>query len=918
MKLVLIPPGEFQMGSPKELIEEELKRSDNDKWYKERLLGEGPQHRVRITRPFYLGVYLVTQEEYRQVMGANPSEFSATGERKDQVAGQDTKRFPVECVTWDNAVEFCQRLSRLPEERTAGRTYLLPTEAQWEHACRAGSTGRFSFSSGGNAVPRESDESEFSHYGWFNGNSNGTVHAVGLKRANAWGLYDMHGNVWEWCQDWYDKDYYTNTPMDDPAGPPGGSLSVSRGGTWIAPARDCRSAHRGDHAPWGRYRYVGFRVSQVLADTAVERAKMSPTSDAVQPSADTTATIPSPASPASNPQSPIPLSATGSLIGADGKWKLPPGAPPPAVAPFDPPKATEHQEGWAKHLGVPVEITNSIGMKLVLIPPGEFMMGSPKELIEGELKRTHEELNRIKFDEIYKDHLLDEEPQHRVRITRSFYLGTYLVTQEEYQRGMGTNPSEFSATGKHKDGRVAGQDTKRFPVDNVSWDDAIEFCRKLSELPEERAAGRSYRLPTEAQWEYACRAGSTGRYGFSLNRPDPHPNPLPEGEGMLSDYGWFSGNSCGVPHAVGGKKPNAWALYDMHGNVWQWCQDWYDRDYDAASPMDDPSGPPKGYLRVYRGGCWICSAELCRSAFRNAVGPRTRSYDLGFRVSLVLPDAMAERAKMSRITDAVQPSPDANANKSPAAVATADSQSSVRPTAVSPFIGPDGKWKLPPGAPPPAVAPFDPPKAKEHQEGWAKHLGVPVETTNSIGMKLALIPPGEFQMGSRKELIEEELKSPGIVEELKRLGGVEEWYKERLPWEGPQHRVRITRPFCLGTYLVTQRDYQRVMGTNPSGFSVTGKQRDKVGGQDTTRFPVETVSWDDAVELAHVPPTIGGAVGVCVPRREHGSVQFQLRRQSDSQGRRRERTFRLRLVPQQRGRDDTCSWREAAQRVGIV
>ena len=200
------------------------------------------------------------------------------------------------------------------------------------------------------------------------------------------------------------------------------------------------------------------------------------------------------------------LPADSSLV---GRWQMEAARPalPPAIAPFDATKAKEHQEGWAKHLGVPVEITNSIGMKLVLIPPGEFMMGSPKELIEEELKRPDN-------DQWYKEHLPGEGPQHRVRITRPFYLGTYLVTQEEYQRVMGTNPSEFSATGKGKD-KVAGQDTKRFPVENVSWDDAVEFCRKLSEMPEEKAAGRTYRLPSEAQWEYACRAGSTGRYSFS-------------------------------------------------------------------------------------------------------------------------------------------------------------------------------------------------------------------------------------------------------------------------------------------------------------------------------------------------------------------------------------------------------------------
>jgi serine/threonine protein kinase len=302
--------------------------------------------------------------------------------------------------------------------------------------------------------------------------------------------------------------------------------------------------------------------------------------------------------------------------------------PPPTVAPFDAKKAKEHQEAWARHLGVPVEITNSIGMKLVLIPPGEFTMGSPKELIEEELKRPDNE-------QWYRWRLPGEGPQHRVRITKPFYLGRYVVTQGEYEKVMGNNPSEFSATGKQKD-KVGGQDTKRFLVEGVSWDEAVEFCRKLSERPEEKAAGRRYRLPSEAQWEYACRAGNTGRFSFS---PSNRAIPREYDEHGLEDCGWFGYNSGRMPHAVGLRRGNPWSLYDMHGNVWEWCQDWYDKDWYVASPADDPSGPPGGSDRVLRGGSWCHPAGNCRSARRdNGDATRYRSYDAGFRVSLVLAD----------------------------------------------------------------------------------------------------------------------------------------------------------------------------------------------------------------------------------------------------------------------------------------
>ena len=162
------------------------------------------------------------------------------------------------------------------------------------------------------------------------------------------------------------------------------------------------------------------------------------------------------------------------LVGADGKWKLSPDTPPPAVAPFDAAKAQGHQAAWAKHLGVPVEITNSIGMRLVLVPPGEFQMGSPEELIQEQL-HVHEENDWYRG--WYRQWLAGEGPAHRVRITRPFWLGVTEVMQEDYQRVMGRNPSFFH------------EDWKR-PVDQVSWDNAVEFCRRLSALPgEERPSG---------------------------------------------------------------------------------------------------------------------------------------------------------------------------------------------------------------------------------------------------------------------------------------------------------------------------------------------------------------------------------------------------------------------------------------------
>ena len=221
----------------------------------------------------------------------------------------------------------------------------------------------------------------------------------------------------------------------------------------------------------------------------------------------------------------------------------------------------------------------------------------------------------------YRNHLLSEEPQHPVRITKAFWLGVTEVTQEEYRRAMNSNPSKFQG------------DPKR-PVEQVSWDDAVEFCRKLSELPAEKAAKRRYRLPTEAQWEYACRAGSTGPWSFSSL-------PAGEGEKLLGEYAWFRANAGGQTHPVAQKRPNAWGLYDMYGNVWEWCQDWFGRDYYAKLSVDDPTGPATGSSRINRGGGLDLFAGFCRSANRgNATG---RVWNMGFRVCLVLAEDTRSR-----------------------------------------------------------------------------------------------------------------------------------------------------------------------------------------------------------------------------------------------------------------------------------
>ena len=236
---------------------------------------------------------------------------------------------------------------------------------------------------------------------------------------------------------------------------------------------------------------------------------------------------------------------------------------------------------------------NGLKMKFVWCPPGQFTMGSPES----------EEGRQVGEDQV------------QVRLTKGFWIGKYEVTQGEWERVMGTTPWKRQYYVKQG---------ARYAATYVSWEDATEFVAKLT--TQERQAGRlpagwRYTLPTEAQWEYACRAGTQTAYGFDGDAT------------RLSDYAWFGGNASGVnekyAHEVGLQKANACGLHDVHGNVWEWCRDWYDAKLPGGVDAEQTT---QASHRVIRGGSWSALAVLCRTAFRNFVGPGRRSYYLGFRV----------------------------------------------------------------------------------------------------------------------------------------------------------------------------------------------------------------------------------------------------------------------------------------------
>ncbi len=494
LDMIWIEPGTFIMGSP----EDELGRFSSER-----------QHQVTLTQGYWMGKFEVTRAQYEAVMGTNPS-------------GSGRADLPVARVNWSESMEFCAKLTAI--EREAGRLpegyeYTLPTEAQWEYACRAGTTTALN---SGKNLSDEKQCPEMDEVGWYGNNSrysNGNMdtHPVGQKLPNAWGLYDMHGNVWEWCLDWYGT--YPAAAVIDPMGADTGFYRVNRGGSIAREASSCRSAAR-NGPPDGQYIDAGFRV---------------------------------------------------------------------ALAPIY----------VSKNITIP--LSEDVNLRMIWIEPGTFMMGSP----EDELGRK------------------DNETQHQVTLTQGYWLGKYEITQAQYEAVMGTNPSYYKGA--------------NLPVECVSWYDAKEFCSKLTDL--EMEAGRlpegyRYTLPTEAQWEYACRAGTTTALNSGKNLSDE------DQCSEMDEVGWYWYNA-GIKsyekglictRAVGQKMPNAWGLYDMHGNVAEWCADFYE-DYPASAVVD-PTGPDAGIERVARWGSWWNSAWPCRSAYRGSDASDNIYTNLGFRVAL--------------------------------------------------------------------------------------------------------------------------------------------------------------------------------------------------------------------------------------------------------------------------------------------
>jgi formylglycine-generating enzyme required for sulfatase activity len=452
---------------------------------------EEPVHEVTIDG-FYIGKFEVTQQEWTAVMGNNPSIFKGEG-------------LPVDTVSWYDAVEYCNKKSEReglkPCYRGEGSDmqcdfdadgYRMPTDAEWEYACRGGlKSNNYRYSGSNN--PGE--------VAWYEMNAREKTHPVGQKMPNELGIYDMSGNVWEWCWDWHDNDYYQHSPLKNPRGPSSGKTRIYRGGSSGSLSVWLRSTGRYSYPPSFGFWYFGLRLA---------RSKT--------------------------------------------------GKPSPGMIP---------------------------------VRGGTFKMGSS----QGKT---------------------GEKPRHPVTLT-DFYIGKYEVTQEQWMAVMNYNHSILKGA--------------KNPVDFITWYDAVDYCNKRSQkqglTPCYTGNGDrvtcnfeadGYRLPTEAEWEYACRGGPRSRgYRFSgSNNPD--------------EISWYRNNSWKKHHPVGQKKPNELGIYDMSGNVAEWCWDWYELDYYKKSPPQNPPGPPGGTHRVIRGGGWGERENNMTAIYRALYEPSQKFYYLGFRV----------------------------------------------------------------------------------------------------------------------------------------------------------------------------------------------------------------------------------------------------------------------------------------------
>jgi formylglycine-generating enzyme required for sulfatase activity len=574
MDMIWCPPGTFMMGSPTS----EANRG-----------GDETQHQVTLSHGFYLGKYEVTQKQYETVMTGNPEGLNA---KPSRWPNNDDR--PVDQVSWKDAQIFLSRLNSI--EQTAGRLpagwkYVLPTEAQWEYACRAGTNTAYSW---GNDI--NSSRANYNWDGvWNKGNDYKKTRDVGQYAANPWGFFDMHGNVWEWVRDW--KANYPGGAQTNPEGPALSSHRVWRGGSWRKYNRSLRSATRDSASPGNRNHDIGFRIAfqKVLPDTANPELVLFGGAAITRHAGQAWADPGVEAHDARDGNLTAKITVAGTVdTNTAGTYTL---TYTVADGAGNTDTTTRTVTVTGSHT---VDLNATVAMDMIWCPPGTFIMGSPTtEVGRG-----------------------TNETEHNVSLTKGFYLGKYEVTQAQYEAVMTGNTKSLSATPSQWPNNPSR------PVEKVSWDDVQVFLVRLNAA--EQGAGRlpsgwKYVLPTESQWEYACRAGTNTMYSWGNDINSTRAN-------YNWDGGVNDGNDYKQTRDVGKYDPNPWGFFDMHGNVYEWTADWYQSLYPTGYPVVDPIGPASGSQRVRRGGSWSTGGTFLRSAEHGGNAPHIRVSHFGFRV----------------------------------------------------------------------------------------------------------------------------------------------------------------------------------------------------------------------------------------------------------------------------------------------
>ncbi len=615
--MVLVEKGSFTMG---------------DTWG-DGYSGEKPTHKVTFTYDFYIGKYETTFDEYDAFC-------VATGRNKTGDEGWGRANRPVINVSWNDAIDYCNWLSKkegIPKayddegnlldkdgkittdpSKVVG--YRLPTEAEWEYAARGGNKSKGYKYSG-------SDNVHDVAWCW-----QSMTQEVGKKAPNELGLYDMSGNVWEWCSDWYGS--YSSSLQTNPYNSTAGYGRVDRGGSGNDKAVNVRVALRNDGSPTGAGGAIGFRICRTAPYEGGNRPPLasynpSPSDESIivgatsvtlswdsyDPDDDTMTydiyfdTNANPTTKVSSNQVENTLNRSNLSYGTTYYWK---------VVVKDSKGATTEGPVWRfTTQSAPTASSytpSNIVPQMILVEKGSFTMGDTWGNGES-----------------------DEKPTHKVTFTYNFYIGKYETTFDEYD-------AFCEATDRIKpEDEDWGRGTR--PVINVTWWDAIAYCNWLSEKEKLPKAydnngnlldkdGRittditkvlGYRLPTEAEWEYAARGGNKSR-GYQY-----------AGSSTVGDVAWYKDNSGGKTQEVGKKAPNELGLYDMSGNVWEWCSDLYGNYSSSAQTNPYNNNSTADSSRVNRGGSWYYSATYVRVAYRDYYSPTRTYYRLGFRICRTVP-----------------------------------------------------------------------------------------------------------------------------------------------------------------------------------------------------------------------------------------------------------------------------------------